>query len=833
MTKSFTIEGMTCAACAQTVEQAAAKVKGVNKASVNLASEKLQVETGAEFDAKNLSQAIKDSGYAVQVAQPVKKIFKVMHMTCASCSQTVEGTVNKLDGVHEASVNLANEQMNVTYDPSKISVRKIEDAVKDAGYEARLKRDKSQSDDQEEDQQPSHYNIYKKKTIIGFLFMIPLMVVAMGPMLGMPMPDIVDPMTNPLNFALLQLALTLSVVWTGKPYYQQGFKTLFAGHPNMNALIALGTSAAFVYSLGATVAIAITGSHDLAMMLYYETTVMILTLHSLGKFLEERSKGKMSQAVETLMNLQAKTARVVYNGQEEEVAVEEVAPGDVIRVRPGEKIPVDGLVISGRTSVDESMLTGESIPVEKVEEDEVIGASINQNGTIDYRATKVGDDSALAQIITLVEEAQGSKAPIAKIADRVTKYFVPTVIVLALISSLVWYFVGQGFLFSLTIAISVLVIACPCALGLATPTAIMVGTGKGAENGILIKSGEALEAMHDVKTVVFDKTGTLTKGEPELTNIIVLENSPYDDDQVLQLAASAEKGSEHSLAKAILNEAEKEGTELIDATDFDAIPGHGIKARIDGTMIYFGNEKLMNNQQITIDSKAKSQADDLASAGKTPMYLSTESDLIAIIAVADLLKDSARQSIQDLHDLGIEVMMLTGDNERTAQAIAKKAGIDGVFADVLPDEKSDKIKELQETNQLVAMVGDGINDAPALAQADIGIAIGSGTDVAVDSADIVLMRDDVREVTTAVELSKATIKNIKQNLFWAFLYNVLGIPIAMGLLYVFGGPLLSPEIAAIAMSFSSVSVLLNASRLRNFTASRRKIDEQAQAQPAS
>lgn len=832
MTKSFTIEGMTCAACAQTVEQAAAKVKGVNKASVNLASEKLQVETGAEFDAKNLSQAIEDSGYAVQVAQPVKKIFKVMHMTCASCSQTVEGTVNKLDGVHEASVNLANEQMNVTYDPSKISVRKIEDAVKDAGYEARLKRDKSQSDDQEEDQQPSRYDIYKKKTIIGFLFMIPLMVVAMGPMLGMPMPDIVDPMTNPLNFALLQLALTLPVVWTGKPYYQQGFKTLFAGHPNMNALIALGTSAAFVYSLGATVAIAITGSHDLAMMLYYETTVMILTLHSLGKYLEERSKGKMSQAVETLMNLQAKTARVVYNGQEEEVAVEEVAPGDVIRVRPGEKIPVDGLVISGRTSVDESMLTGESIPVEKVEEDEVIGASINQNGTIDYRATKVGDDSALAQIITLVEEAQGSKAPIAKIADRVTKYFVPTVIVLALISSLVWYFVGQGFLFSLTIAISVLVIACPCALGLATPTAIMVGTGKGAENGILIKSGEALEAMHDVKTVVFDKTGTLTKGEPELTDIIVLENSPYDEDQVLQLAASAEKGSEHSLAKAILNEAEKEGTKLIDATDFDAIPGHGIKARIDDTMIYFGNEKLMNNQQITIDSKAKSQADDLASAGKTPMYLSTESDLIAIIAVADLLKDSARQAIQDLHDLGIEVMMLTGDNERTAQAIAKKAGIDGVFADVLPDEKSDKIKELQETNQLVAMVGDGINDAPALAQADIGIAIGSGTDVAVDSADIVLMRDDVREVTTAVELSKDTIKNIKQNLFWAYLYNVLGIPIAMGLLYVFGGPLLSPEIAAIAMSFSSVSVLLNASRLRNFTASRKKTDEQAQAQPA-
>lgn len=822
MKSSYAVEGITCAACAQTVERAAQKVSGVNSASVNLASEKLQLDTASSFDEKELAAAIKKSGYSLQVAQPVTKMFDVMQMTCATCAQTVESVVAKLEGVKESSVNLANEQMKVTYDPSKISIRQIEDAVKKAGYEAKLKRShQDQTADEEIEPDESSQNIYKKKTIIGFLFMIPLMIVSMGPMLGLSLPNIIDHMANPFNFALLQLALTLPVMWTGLSYYKQGFKTLFAGHPNMNALIALGTSAAFLYSLGATVAIAVTHNHDLATMLYYETTAMIIALHSLGKYLEERSKGKMSESVKTLMNLAATTARVVHDGKEEELAIEAVMPGDIIRVKPGEKMPVDGIVIKGHTSVDESMLTGESIPVEKVVDDEVIGASMNQSGTIDYRATKVGDDTALSQIITLVEEAQGSKAPIAKMADVVTRYFVPTVILLALISSLTWYIAGQGFLFALTILISVLVIACPCALGLATPTAIMVGTGKGAEHGVLIKSGEALETMHDIDTVVFDKTGTLTKGEPELTDIVNFTDR-YSDNELLTLAASAEKGSEHSLAKAILNKADELNLEVSDSTDFNAVLGQGIEARVNGDMIYFGNAKLMNNQKLELTTEMDQAADKLASEGKTPMYLANENQVLAIIAVADLLKDTAVQGVKSLHDQGIEVIMLTGDNKTTAQAIAERAGIDRVFAEVLPEDKANQIKTLQAEGKKVAMVGDGINDAPALAQADVGVAIGSGTDVAVDSADIVLMRNDVREVTTAIELSRATIRNIKQNLFWAFLYNVLGIPIAMGVLYAFGGPLLNPEIAAIAMSFSSVSVLLNASRLKGFKPSRLK-----------
>lgn len=825
MSKSYAVEGMTCASCAQTVESTARKLAGVESASVNLATEKIQIKSGDGFKEKELAEAIDKVGYHLQTVELVKKIFDVMNMTCASCSQTVETTVSKLDGVKEASVNLATERMAVEYDPSGISIRDIEDAVSRVGYEAKLKREAQDSTEEEaEDKKQSKEEFYKRKTMIGFIFMIPLMIVAMGPMLGMPMPSLFDPMTNPLNFALLQLVLTVPVVYTGKQYYQQGFKTLFAGHPNMNSLIALGTGAAFIYSLGATLTIGMTNNHDLAMMLYYETTAMIITLHSLGKYLEERSKGGMSEAIQTLMNLAAKTARIVHDGKEEEVAIEEVAPGDIIRVKPGEKIPVDGKVISGQTAIDESMLTGESIPVEKSEEDDVIGASINQNGTIDYRATKVGDDTALSQIITLVEEAQGSKAPIARMADVVTRYFVPIVIALAIISSLIWYFAGQSFLFSLTIAISVLVIACPCALGLATPTALMVGTGKGAEHGVLIKSGEALETMHNVDTVVFDKTGTLTKGEPELTDIVVLDEN-YDESQILYLAASAEKGSEHSLAKAILNKAEDESMELADSTDFEAIPGHGIQATIDEKTVYFGNEKLMNSQSFTLTDDIRDESDILANDGKTPMFLATDKNIVAIVAVADVLKDSAVEAVNLLHDQGIEVIMLTGDNERTAKAVAKRAGIDGVFAEVLPEDKSDKIIQLQEENKLVAMVGDGINDAPALAQSDVGIAIGSGTDVAVDSADIVLMRNDVRAVTTSFELSKATIKNIKQNLYWAFLYNVLGIPIAMGVLFAFGGPLLNPEIAAIAMSFSSVSVLLNASRLKSFEPS---IDQQKQ-----
>lgn len=748
-------------------------------------------------------------------------------MTCASCASTVERTVDHLEGTQEVNVNLASEKMTVTYNPLEVSVRDIEDAVSDSGYEAHLKTDTENPYELDQTQEKEdRENHYKKLFWVGFSFMIPLLIFAMGPMVGMPVPQLINPHMNPTNFALMQLLLTIPVVLTGKEYFQQGFKTLFKGHPNMNSLIALGTMAAFIYSLVVTAAILINPSHDLAMMLYYETTAMIIALHSLGQYLEERSKGQMSEAIQTLMNLAAKKARIVHNGEEREVDIEEVAAGDIIRVRPGEKIPVDGQVIEGRTAIDESMLTGESLPVEKNEGNEVIGASINQNGSIDYRATKVGGDTALAQIIKLVEEAQGSKAPIAKLADIITRYFVPTVIALALISSILWFVVGESFVFSLSIAITVLVIACPCALGLATPTAIMVGTGKGAENGVLIKSGDALETVHDIDTVVFDKTGTLTKGEPELTDIVLNEEVSLTKEEVLRIAASSEKGSEHSLAKAIVEAAKEQEISVADSEDFEAIPGRGIQAQVDGKRVYFGNKKLMDEQSLSLDNLL-AESNRLADEGKTPMYLAYEDQVLGIIAVADTLKDTSVEAIRELRGKNIEVIMITGDNERTANAVAKQANIDRVLSEVLPEDKSNEVKKLQEEGQKVAMVGDGINDAPALAQADVGIAIGSGTDVAVDSADVVLMRSDVQEVNTTIDLSKATLKNIKQNLFWAFIYNVVGIPIAMGVLYIFGGPLMSPMFAAVAMSFSSVSVLLNALRLKGF-----KPNKEKNAQPA-
>lgn len=819
---TYPVEGMTCAACASTVEKTASKTPGVTNANVNLASEKLNIDVEDGFDVKDLESRVDSSGYSLVMPEMAEKIFNIEGMTCASCAATVEKTTQKLAGMQEANVNLASEKLAVTYSPLELSVRDIEDAVDGSGYTASL-----QSEDQKEVQEEAtnkkenRVNMYKNRFWFSFLFMLPLMYLSMGPMIGLTIPGFVDPHINPGVFALFQLFLTLPVMWTGIPYFKQGFKTLFKGHPNMNSLIALGTSAAFVYSFGATGAILFNGAADMAMMLYYETTAMILVLHTLGKYLEERSKGQMSEAIETLMNLAAKTARVVHNGEEREVDISEVAPGDIIRVRPGEKMPVDGQIIKGRSSIDESMITGESIPVEKDEGDEVIGASINQNGSVDYRATKVGDDTALAQIIKLVEEAQGSKAPIAKLADVVTGYFVPVVIILALIGGLAWLIAGESLLFSLTIAISVLVIACPCALGLATPTAIMVGTGKGAEHGVLIKSGEALETVHDVNTVVFDKTGTLTKGEPELTDIVINQNVGFSEEEILQVAASAEEGSEHSLAKAIVEAGKDQNVELLETNYFEAIPGRGIQAEVDGKTVYFGNKKLMKDQNLN-PSQLEDASNQLADEGKTPMYLAYENKILAIVAVADTLKDSSVVAIQNLHEKGIEVVMITGDNKRTAEAVAEEAGIDRVLSEVLPEDKANEITKLQEEGQKAAMVGDGINDAPALAQSDVGIAIGSGTDVAVDSADVVLMRSDVNEVNTAIELSKATLKNIKQNLFWAFAYNVIGIPIAMGALYIFGGPLLSPVFAALAMSFSSVSVLLNALRLKGFKPSKEK-----------
>lgn len=815
-TRTFPVEGMTCAACASTVENTAKKVEGVNQASVNLASEKLNVEIEENFNPERLEEAIDASGYKVLLPKQITKTFEVEGMICASCASTIEKTAQKLTGMSEASVNLASEKMTVTFDPMALSVREISDAVHASGYEATPEREEAvQVDTSADEEKESKEQMYRRRFWLSALFTLPLMYLSMGPMVNMWLPHILDPHMNSIPFALLQLTLTLPVMWTGIPYFKQGFKTLSKGHPNMNSLISLGTTAAFLYSLGATFAILFQEA-DLAMMLYFETAAVILALHTLGKYLEERSKGRMSEAIKKLMQLAPKQARMVHNGEEKVIPVEEVAPGDVIRVRPGEKIPVDGTIIKGKTAVDESMLTGESLPVEKQVGDEVVGASLNKNGSVEYRATKVGKDATLAQIIQLIEDAQGSKAPIAKMADIITGYFVPVVIALAVISGLTWFFTGQSPLFALTIAISVLVIACPCALGLATPTAIMVGTGKGAEHGVLIKSGDALEMIHHMTTIVFDKTGTLTEGEPVVTDVVLNEKSEFSEEEVLAWAASAEEGSEHPLGEAIVNEAKKRKLTFVETQDFSALPGRGIQAQVEGRAMLFGNKKLMEEHGISLEY-VKEASDQLADEGKTPMYLALNESVEAIIAVADTLKESSAQTVKHLQEKGIEVVMITGDNRRTAEAVAKQAGIDRVLSEVLPEDKAKEVKSLQAEGKRVAMVGDGINDAPALAQADIGLAIGSGTDVAVESADVVLMRSDVNEVVTAIDLSHATLKNIKQNLFWAFAYNVIGIPIAMGLLYVFGGPLLNPVFAAAAMAFSSVSVLSNALRLRRFT----------------
>ena len=579
----------------------------------------------------------------------------------------------------------------------------------------------------------------------------------------------------------------------------------------MDSLIAIGTSAAFLYGIYAIVKIA-GGDTHFSMDLYFESGATILTLITLGKYLEAKTKGKTSEAIKKLMGLAPKKATIIVDGVEKVISIDEVKVGDVILVKPGEKLPVDGEIVEGTTTIDESMLTGESIPIDKNIGDKVFGASINKFGMFKYKATKVGKDTALAQIIKLVEQAQGSKAPIAKMADIISGYFVPTVITLAVISSIVWAISGKGLEFSLTIFIAVLVIACPCALGLATPTAIMVGTGKGAENGILIKSGVALEGAHKINTVVFDKTGTITEGKPKVTDIIT---KGLSEDELLRYASSAEKGSEHPLGEAIVVAGVERGLELFEIESFKSVPGEGIVTLINDKNILIGNNKLMKNNNIDINS-VENDVKLLASQGKTPMYMVIDGTLAGVIAVADTLKANSKKAVEALHKLGIEVVMLTGDNEKTAQAIAKEVGIDKVVSDVLPGDKANEVKRLQDEGKNVAMVGDGINDAPALAMANIGIAIGSGTDVAIESADIVLMRSDILDVVGAIQLSKATIKNIKENLGWAFGYNTLGIPVAMGILYAFGGPLLNPMIAAFAMSFSSVSVLLNALRLKRF-----------------
>lgn len=734
--------------------------------------------------------------------------FNVTGMSCASCARTVENALNKNEDI-KASVNIATEKVNIEYDENKYNFEKIKKIVENSGYGLVETLSEEQKMQMYEDKIKS----LKNKLILAAVFAIPLIYISMGHMMGIHLPDIVNPKKNAAIYSIVQLLMTIPVVYAGRDFFIHGFKNLARKSPTMDSLIAMGASAAIIYSLYATY-MTITVDPEYHMNLYFESAGTIITLILLGKLLEARTKGQTSSAIKKLIGLQPKKAKIIENGAEKEVLIENIKVGDIIVVKPGEKIAVDGKIVSGNTSVDEAMITGESIPVSKNPGDKVIGGSINKNGSIQFEATEIGKDTVLSQIIKLVEEAQGSKAPISRMADIVAGYFVPIVIVIATVTGIIWFISGSGLTAALTFFISVLVIACPCALGLATPTSIMVGTGKGAENGILIKSGEALETAHKIKTIVLDKTGTITKGKPVLTDLKVYNN--FDRNEILQLAASAENNSEHPLAEAIVNGAKERNVEFKQYDKFRAMPGYGIRATIDDKEIQIGNRKLMTSRKISTEA-AEKDYEILSNEGKTPMFISVNNELAGLIAVADVVKETSKAAIERMHKLGLKVIMLTGDNEKTAKYIAKEVGIDKVIAEILPFQKSEEVKKLQEAGEFVAMVGDGINDSPALAQANVGIAIGSGTDVAIESADIVLIRNDLNDVAGAIALSKATITNIKENLFWAFFYNVIGIPFAAGIFYAFfNGPKLDPMIAAFAMSLSSVSVLMNALRLKFF-----------------
>lgn len=749
--------------------------------------------------------------------------YNVTGMTCAACQARVQKSVSNLTGVQECNVNLLKNSMVVTYDDKNVNSGQIIAAVEKAGYGASLQQVKGKSAAQAVspvETAKKEYEAMRRRVIWSFVFTIPLFYISMGHMLGWPLPGVFLGTENSMVYALTLFLLVLPVAIINNKYYRMGFKTLFHGSPNMDSLIALGSGASLAYGIYALYKIAWGFGHgNLTLVdqfthdLYFEGAGTILTLITLGKFFEARAKGRTSDAINKLMNLAPKKATVVRDGVESVIPAEEVEKGDILVVKAGESVPVDGVLLEGTGSVDESAITGESIPVDKQIGDKVIGATINQSGYFKMRADKVGDETALSQIIRLVDEATSSKAPIAKLADKVAGIFVPIVIGIALLAMVVWLICGATFEFAMTIAVSVLVVSCPCALGLATPTAIMVGTGRGASNGILIKSAEALETAHSVNVVVMDKTGTITQGKPVVTDLKC--HSGVTEDQLLQIAASLEKLSEHPLARAIVAEAEKRGTQLLPVEQFEQIPGQGIKGSINELACLAGNQKLLNAEGIH-DEALEQLQDQMADQGKTPLFFAAAGKLIGMVAVADVVKPTSKQAIADLQTMGIEVVMLTGDHKKTAEAIRKQVGVDRVVAEVLPQDKEREVHTLQASGKKVAMVGDGINDAPALARADVGIAIGAGTDVAMESADIVLMRNDLLDVAGAIELSKATIRNIKENLFWAFFYNIIGIPIAAGCWYTAFNLKMNPMVAALAMSFSSVFVVSNALRLRFF-----------------
>jgi len=809
------ITGMSCASCAAKIEKGLAGMEGVSQATVNFAAEKATVLFRPDkTNLSNLIEKVKALGYGAKLE---KITLPIQGMTCASCVNKVEKALSSLKGVVHAGVNFGTEGASVEYIPEVVAIRDLKKAVQDAGYqvlEVKVEDSTLREEDiveKEKVAREGELSRLKWKFVVGVILLIPILILMYGTSLF----EKWFGLSRSINFFLQFLLATPVQFWAGWQFYVGFWKTTKHKTSDMNTLIAVGTSAAYLYSLIATFLPHLFMAKGLMADVYFDTSAAIIVLILLGRFLEARAKGRTSEAIKKLIGLQPKTARIIRNGSEIDIPIEEVMLGDIVVVRPGEKIPVDGIVREGYSSVNESMVTGESIPVEKKIGDTVIGATINKTGTFRFEAIKVGKDTVLAQIIRLVQEAQGSKPPIARMVDVITSYFVPIVILIAIITFIVWYLLGPhpALTYAFLNFVAVLIIACPCALGLATPTSIIVGTGKGAENGILIRGAEALETAHQLNIIVLDKTGTLTKGEPSVTDVI--ESGKFTKKDILLLAASAEKGSEHPLGEAIVKKAKEEDLNLLDPKNFQAIAGQGVEVTIDSRRILLGNLRLMKERNVALDGLS-GKAEHLSNEGKTPIFLAIDGEVTGIIAVADTLKENSKEAVEAFHRMGLEVVMLTGDNRRTAKAIARQIGIDRVLAEVLPETKAEEIKRLQTEGKKVGMVGDGINDAPALAQADVGIAIGTGTDVAMESSDITLIGGDLRGVVTAIALSKATIRNIRQNLFWAFAYNTILIPVAAGILFPFFGILLNPIFAAGAMAFSSVTVVSNALRLRRF-----------------
>ena len=818
--KRFDVKGMHCAACSSRIERVVSGMPGVEKVSVNLATETMDLlwdETKSGLS--EIGERIKELGFELRVDEDVKTCsldLAIAGMHCASCSSRIENVVGRLPGVVSASVNLAAETGRVVYRQDECSQRRIRETIAGLGFKTRPVAGRADEYERKRQETAVRLAAMKRRLIGALLLAVPLLVISMGEMMGLPLPSLLNPHLNPLAFSGLQFLLVLPILWLGRNFYLIGIPALFRGAPNMDSLIAVGTGAAFIYSTWNMVEIALgIDPHLKAMDLYYESAGVLIALVSLGKYMETRSKSHTSDAIAQLMQLTPGTANLLTDQGQREILAEEIEEGDLLIVRLGERIPVDGTIEKGKSAVDESMLTGESLPVSKKTGDRVIGGTLNKNGVLHIRTGQTGENTMLARIIRMVQDAQGSKAPIAGMADRISLYFVPIVMILAVCTGLAWFFIGGvSFTMALRFFIAVMVIACPCAMGLATPTSIMVGTGRGAQLGILIKTGEALEMAEKIQVVLFDKTGTLTYGKPEVTDLLIISDE-FSEKEILALVGSAEQSSEHPLAEAVVAAAKTTGVEIVQPEFFEPLPGRGIRATVGKRKLLFGNRELLVSEGIAMEA-VDNREGQLAGQGKTVLFLAVDGLLAAIVAIADRLKDEVPAEIARMKAMGLQVIMLTGDQEITARAIAAQAGIDEVVSQVLPEHKAEKVKELQNRGIRTAMVGDGINDAPALAQADVGIAMGTGLDIAIESGDIVIMKGNLDGVITALALSRAVMRNIRQNLFWAFAYNVIGIPVAAGVLVIFGGPALNPMIAGAAMAMSSVSVVGNALRLRFF-----------------